>query len=559
MSEPEEHSQADDGESEASVSLFEPDEAEQESDEGYSAGEEVVPVQPAKKVNRRLPKVRRTDITAARSDSALAQKRKSVTSSANIDNVDQELAHTSKKPKVAATPTGLRTGWQTSSSYTTPSKGKAPAAASRLPTPRHAATGKSSRGSDTPVSRSHCSTRPQLLTHLCHLSLSRLQPTQTLANTVTAQTDTADTESGGLNDYGGLQDEDDTAEADAIAPVLTNAWKIPGLDSQPNSSDLEDAFPEDKMTEVAHVTTSILRVNHRPAGQTVPSRHRWNTSDLDPEMRQRFTHSFIPLTRTTMSTLPPWYCMSIEERQGLFDRVFPSANHIIEINDMNNRITEWQGKFAAAALTILEVHFVKAGMAEPEVRATWCSEQLGTNVAAMKAPFLWQTWDNGKKKGCFQGELVLKTFGVVHVPVLQALPQALREAEGHSELRPTGALILAVLAVERALTLWLSGTRVIQPGSPGYFSADNWGDKTVVSRGVAKTSNKVANLFARAQKLSCERWLAILDSARDHHRRHKAIQDKQAIVIESASDAPMTESDGECKTYLTCKAWYKCQ
>lgn len=65
---------------------------------------------------------------------------------------------------------------------------------------------------------------------------------------------------------------------------------------------------------------------------------------------------------------------------------------------MNFRITEWQGKFAMAALVVLEAHFVKAGMAEPEVHATFCRHQLGTNVGAMKAPFLWRTWDDGKKK-----------------------------------------------------------------------------------------------------------------------------------------------------------------
>ncbi|KAH9849166.1 hypothetical protein C2E23DRAFT_841135 [Lenzites betulinus] len=251
-----------------------------------------------------------------------------------------------------------------------------------------------------------------------------------------------------------------------------------------------------------------------------------------------------------MSRLQPWHSLSLDERQALFQRVFPDHNHVIEANDivftlMNSRITEWQSKFAMAALNVLEAHFLKAGMAEAEVRGAWCRLQLGTNVAALKAPFLWRTWNDGKKQGCLQGELILKTFGVVHIPVLQAVPFALRDEEGNADLRPSGALILAALAVERALNIWLSGSRIILSGQPGYFSADNWGDKVVVSHGVAKSSKKVANMFARAQKLSCESWIAILDAARAHHHRHKVVQDKKAIVIESASDAAMTESDGE--------------
>lgn len=105
--------------------------------------------------------------------------------------------------------------------------------------------------------------------------------------------------------------------------------------------------------------------------------------------------------------------------------------------------------------------------------------------------------------------------------------------------------LLAFVQVERALNVWLSGSKIIPSGHAGHFSADNWGDKTVVSRGVAKHSTKVANMFARAKDLSFERWIVILDTARDHYRLHKAVQDRQAITIESASEAAMTDSDAE--------------
>ncbi|KAH9854397.1 hypothetical protein C2E23DRAFT_726359 [Lenzites betulinus] len=521
-------SQPGDVESEASASAFEPDDAEEQSDEWEE--DDVVAVQPVRKANRRLAKVHRTDITAVRSNPGVPPKRKSVTSSIDLGQAEQASGEASKKPRISATPTGLRTGWNAPTSSTTPlaPKGKhsqATGSAALLPTQRLATTAPSLSTTPRPT-KSAAPTSVRQASSLRELA-SQYQPAHRSNNAQnTPARDAEHIDYSGLNEYGGLQDEDDSAEAAAASTQSAAKWKLKALDSEPSMSE-EDTFPEDTMTEVAHVpartVTNMVRVSHRPPGLTAQNRRRWTTNDLDEIIRQRFTHVFIPLTRTSMSRMPPWHSMSIDERQTLFDRVFPSFAHPIEMNDMNSRITEWQSKFAAAALTVLDNHFVKTGMAQPEVRATWCREQLGTSVAAMKAPFMWETWDSGKKKGCFQGELVLKTFGIVHIPVIQAVPQELRATEGDSEGRPCGALILAVLAVERALSIWLTGTRVIQSGAPGHFSADNWGDRTVVLRGVAKSSTKVAKLFERAQKMSCERWIAIIDAARAHYRRHKAI------------------------------------
>lgn len=78
----------------------------------------------------------------------------------------------------------------------------------------------------------------------------------------------------------------------------------------------------------------VVGVNHRPAGQNSSNRNRFTTADLDVKIRHRFTHEFIPLTRTMMSTLLPWYSMTTDERQALFDRVFPAYGHDIEVNDI---------------------------------------------------------------------------------------------------------------------------------------------------------------------------------------------------------------------------------
>ncbi|KAH9848232.1 hypothetical protein C2E23DRAFT_862786 [Lenzites betulinus] len=519
-------------ESEASTSEFEPaEDVEQDSEDGEGEGEAELE-SPVKKKNRRQAKVHRADVTAARSGSAAIQKWKIVTSSITHEEI--------KKPKLAATPSGLRAGWNTV-------QGPAGSRLTSAPGPRKTATILLSV-----AIRSNAPTTPTLSIHKTSSVYTNHSTSNVNARKDGGRPSRASvprrTGNDGLNVYGGLPDEENTAEGSALARAAAPAWPLKCLNSDTSGTD--DSFPADKLTDVVHVPApSVVAVNHHPVGPSNANNHRrWATTDLAADMHRQFTQAFIPLTRVTVSRLQPWYSLTMEEQQLLFDRVFPTYNHVIEVNDivfslptwaprqMNSRITEWQGKFAAAAMSVVEAHFVEAHMAEPEARASWC-----------RAPFLWRVWEDGKKQGCFQGVLVLKTFGIVHIPVLQSIPLALRqgEAQGDAEMRPCGALILAVLTVERALRVWQTGSRIVGKGHAGNFSADNWGDKTVVSHGVAKPTTKVANMFARAQKMSLEQWIAILDDSCDHHRAHKLTQDKQAIVIESASDAVMTDSDAE--------------
>ena len=99
--------------------------------------------------------------------------------------------------------------------------------------------------------------------------------------------------------------------------------------------------------------------------------------------------------------------------------------------------------------------------------------------------------------------------------------------------------------MERALRAWSTGHKVIAMGQPGFFSSDNWNDRpaAVSSKGTVKAVTKVAELFKRAQNLEETRWCELIDEARKFYHQHKSTQEKQAIVVESASEVEMTESD----------------
>ncbi|KAH9886282.1 hypothetical protein C8Q73DRAFT_658547, partial [Cubamyces lactineus] len=351
----------------------------------------------------------------------------------------------------------------------------------------------------------------------------------------------------GLDEYdGGLRDESDIDECATLPYSTPITWR----DDQADSDDPTLTIVQvDNLTRVEHVAVdTAASIPERPRG--VPNgsngRVRWTTNDLDASMRRQFQHELIPLTRVHLSTLPPWHTLTLGERQDLFMRVFPRSAHVVQENDTNSRVTEWHGKFASAALVVLNNHFIKERMLEPEQRIRYVEEQLGTSVAAMKAPFMWRKWRNdGKKQGSFGSHLILKTFGVVHIPVVESVPLELRDLNGSEDIRPCGALILATLAVERALRVWSTGHKVIAMGQPGYFSSDNWNDRPVIvsSKGTVKAVTKVAELFKRAQNLEETRWCELIDDARKFFHEHKSTQEKQAIVVESASDVEMTESD----------------
>ncbi|KAI9067438.1 hypothetical protein FKP32DRAFT_1683858 [Trametes sanguinea] len=107
------------------------------------------------------------------------------------------------------------------------------------------------------------------------------------------------------------------------------------------------------------------------------------------------------------------------------------------------------------------------------------------------------------------------------------------------------ALYGAVVLIERALRCWETGVKIVPDGTPGHFSADNWGDKTILVEGVAKSQAKVKKLMEKASELGDKDWEYILETGRRHLKYQKASQAKRAIVVESASEVSSTSSDSD--------------
>lgn len=149
----------------------------------------------------------------------------------------------SKKPKVSATPTGLREGWNTPNNWKGKSKSK-PTGSVSTPTPRKPVTvplpsarkASVSHGSSSKRYAAWCSRRWPTIDCLRCDSGSSSVPKSLDADVIEAA-DVAAAAGGGLNEYdGGLQDEDDSAEGAAMAHAPAALWQLP---SESEDSDLD--------------------------------------------------------------------------------------------------------------------------------------------------------------------------------------------------------------------------------------------------------------------------------------------------------------------------------
>ncbi|OCH90189.1 hypothetical protein OBBRIDRAFT_835187 [Obba rivulosa] len=126
-------------------------------------------------------------------------------------------------------------------------------------------------------------------------------------------------------------------------------------------------------------------------------------------------------------------------------------------------------------------------------------------------PYLWREWrkDGAVRAGKFQSELILWTF-LTHLNVLVSILASITP----SDKRSVGALILSILAVERALNMWTTGECKVPLGSLGHFSIDYWNDRTEYKNGEYKSNKKASRYFKAVDSLKDQDWDGIFKGAR---------------------------------------------
>ncbi|KIM49826.1 hypothetical protein M413DRAFT_438944, partial [Hebeloma cylindrosporum] len=166
-------------------------------------------------------------------------------------------------------------------------------------------------------------------------------------------------------------------------------------------------------------------------------------------------------------------------------------------------------------------------------------------------PFHWKVWevdDNGKvtKKGCFQNQLIMYTLAHAHFSDFEDVPVVAK-----LKIKPVGALILAVQAVEHAFKSWTTGVYVKNSSPKGYFSGDNYGDKVMKVTGKDGRAKHVNNRQATQYVPTIEafedrHWESILEAVREildasNSKRKRS----RSLSSRASSDFDMEEPEAE--------------
>ncbi|CDO74227.1 hypothetical protein BN946_scf184721.g6 [Trametes cinnabarina] len=296
-------------------------------------------------------------------------------------------------------------------------------------------------------------------------------------------------------------------------------------------------------------TTAIPKDGTATSGKAPKSK----LSDLAPVLREPFNKRFVPLVRQYLGTLRPWQSVSIHELQQLHRKAFGdelSRQSPLEERDhcfrlIHYRMDDWHSKFASTAtlsfeevikdLSASEDHGGPGG-SDPDTSGPdqqsqailKSTDDIGTYAtwllgdAKRAAPFYWRSWNGGvRQEGRLQSDLIVGTFAY-HLGEVLAVPAKERVLE-----YPVGALTLATLGVQHALTHYSTGTWSPPEGRAGFFSEDNYGDTYNFEDGVEVKDRRLTRVFKVVENLSDEEWTAIYTAAYAIVKRRKVMKGRR--------------------------------
>ncbi|KAJ3512463.1 hypothetical protein NMY22_g15325 [Coprinellus aureogranulatus] len=168
-----------------------------------------------------------------------------------------------------------------------------------------------------------------------------------------------------------------------------------------------------------------------------------------------------------------------------------------------------------------------------------------TDRASKSRPFIFGStdaldWDGSEHTDVFKGRMVLKTFAA-HLDIISSIP------EDEQEKRPSGALCMAIQAVNRILEYSLSGKMVLPSkfDRAGQFSKENWNDWHKGKPGSKKTKlvRRATRFLATMDDLSDDEWAEILDAARGYMTASKKNSDGRRVVYANPEDVEVSDDE----------------
>ncbi|KAE9389659.1 hypothetical protein BT96DRAFT_1003013 [Gymnopus androsaceus JB14] len=166
-----------------------------------------------------------------------------------------------------------------------------------------------------------------------------------------------------------------------------------------------------------------------------------------------------------------------------------NTNKAIEVL-IHDKLNVWHNSIGKSALKALKTLFSRENILTADQCKAYVARQLEGTYKSYPYYYSHAVGEvkNVQYAGPFQSYLISRTFAE-HLKAIDGIP-----ADDRREDRPTGALVLAILAVHCALTFYLTGCKVVPIGSDGHFSQAVWGNKSAIVEGVKKQFKTTLNL-----------------------------------------------------------------
>ncbi|KAG6825115.1 hypothetical protein H0H92_004666 [Tricholoma furcatifolium] len=258
---------------------------------------------------------------------------------------------------------------------------------------------------------------------------------------------------------------------------------------------------------------------------------KWNLDHLpDERAREGFRNTMVYLVKEKAGTLAPWAGLSTKEVQEIVNIVFGEGEYSVTSSDawtglVPYRLNDWRGGFISAARIVVEGFFAGNPEAFPDKNAvreavswytTWHGEDLKKTAA-----YQWNEWKDKKTKSGFcQTPLIIETLARAHFTNIDKDPVSINPTTD-TDLLPIGALILSLQAVEHALKEFETGSQVVDKTPKGFFSEQNYGDKSVKETGPDGQKHHVMKPWATRympsiKKFNKTQWNTILMTAQEY-------------------------------------------
>ncbi|KAF5366985.1 hypothetical protein D9758_003949 [Tetrapyrgos nigripes] len=334
-------------------------------------------------------------------------------------------------------------------------------------------------------------------------------------------------EEGAKYEPGGFaDDEGDEDERDATVKSRSRPVKIKAV----------AAVAEIKSTVKIVPTTSVPEL-------VTPTKRRKDVrlGQLASDLQIAFSKTFMPVVLEYTGCLTAWDAPKPQDLAELWGSVMPKPFHeqFAKLNAdktietlVEQKLTAWRNLLGRTALVALKEVFQVQGLTTADERKEYVRHQLEGDYRCRNFYYLnvLKTGDKTRYGGPFQSFLIAKTLAE-HLKCFKSISEENRVKE-----RPVGALVLTIIAVQRALTFYETGDEIMPRGGDGHFSQSVWGDRQVMIDGKQvelKTTTQFHEIFQKnpvtqKDRITSTQWDNIIKAA------------QACIVNKMASNTPKT-------------------